>query len=88
MSIYGVHALCRRVLHDSAFRSLARDDPDRAIAMMPLNDIERTALRNGDVGQLHLMGASGFLLLILSRFEVFGIDLPKYNARMRAVKPK
>ena len=88
MSVYGIHSFCRRVLHDREFRLIVKDDPDRALAMMPLTDEERTALRTGAVRRLHEMGASGFLLLILSRFEVLGLDLPTYNARMRVVRTK
>jgi hypothetical protein len=88
MSVYGIHSFCRRILHDREFRSITKNDPDRAVAMMPLTDAERAALRVGDVRSLQDMGASGFLLLILSRFEVLGLDLPTYNARMRAEHAK
>ncbi len=88
MSVYGIHSFCRRVLHDREFRLIVNNDPDRALAMMPLTDEERTALRTGAVRRLHEMGASGFLLLILSRFEVLGLDLPTYNARMREMRTK
>jgi hypothetical protein len=50
---------------------------------MPFSDEERAALLAGDVGRLNREGASGFLLLILSRFEVFGLKLPAFNRRMR-----
>jgi hypothetical protein len=40
----------------------------------------------GDVGQLYRMGANGFLMNYLARFEVCGLNAEIYNQRMRAVK--
>ncbi len=85
MSTYLVHKFCRRVLHDLEFRRLALGDPESAASQFSFSDEERTALLSGDVGFLYRQGASAFLLLILSRFEVFGLVLPVFNARMRAV---
>ena len=83
MNIYLVHKLCRRVLHDPEFRQLIQQDPEQAVASMPFGEAERAALLAGDVARLHREGASAFLLLILSRFEVFGLKLPIFNRRMR-----
>jgi hypothetical protein len=83
MNIYLVHTLCRRVLHDREFRRLILESPEAAVSSMPFSDEERAALLAGDVGRLNRKGASGFLLLILSRFEVFGLKLPVFNRRMR-----
>lgn len=83
MSSYEVHALCRRVLHDKDFRRLASVNPEDAVAHFALDSEERRALLEGDVALLQRRGASGFLLLILSRFAVFGLTLEIYNKRMR-----
>jgi hypothetical protein len=83
MNVYLVHKLCRRVLHDEAFRILILKDPEQALAVMPFTDEERAILLAGDVARLNREGASGFLLLILCRFEVFGLSLPVFNRRMR-----
>jgi hypothetical protein len=83
MTVYLVHTLCRRVLHDTEFRRMILEDPSRAVGLMPFGDEERTALLAGDVAWLHREGASAFLLLILCRFEVFGLTLPVFNRRMR-----
>ena len=88
MNVYLVHKLCRRVLHDGEFRSLVVSDPERALASMPFTDDERRILLAGDVAQLHREGASAFLLLILCRFEVFGLSLPVFNRRMRTGSPE
>lgn len=87
MNIFLIHTLCRRVLHDKEFRRLVLDAPDVALQTMPFSEEERAALLSGDVGRLNRAGASGFLLLILSRFEVFGLALPIFNRRMRTGAP-
>jgi hypothetical protein len=83
MNIYLVHTLCRRVLHDQDFRRLIQKNPQAAVSLLPFSNAERKALLAGDVARLHREGASAFLLLILSRFEVFGLKLPIFNRRMR-----
>lgn len=88
MSTLSVHKFCRAVLHDFQFRELALSDPDEAVSRFDLTAEERTSLLNGDVARLHQSGASGFLLLILSRFQIFGLNLDIYNARMRRLSQK
>ena len=83
MNIYLVHTLCRRVLHDVEFRQLVLESPSVAVSLMPFSGAERAALLAGDVARLYREGASAFLLLILCRFEVFGLTLPIFNRRMR-----
>lgn len=84
MSAYEIHKLCRRVLHDPAFRTWMQSEPAQALATMMLTDDERNAVLAGDVGWLLRAGASGFLLLILSRFEICGLTLAVFNQRMRS----
>lgn len=87
MNVYLIHTLCRRILHDKDFRKLVLMSPETALDTMPFSEEERAALLSGDVGRLNHAGASGFLLLILSRFEVFGLALPIFNRRMRTGAP-
>lgn len=87
MNIYLIHTLCRRILHDKEFRKLVLTSPEAALQTMPFTEDERAALLSGDVGRLNRAGASGFLLLILSRFEAFGLALPIFNRRMRTGAP-
>jgi hypothetical protein len=75
MNVYLIHKLCRQELHDKAFRSALLEAPAKAIASMPFDEDARTALLEGDVLRLYRGGASPFLLLILCRFNVFGLDL-------------
>jgi hypothetical protein len=83
MNIYLIHKLCRRVLHDREFRRMILENPEMAVSSMPFSEAERAALLAGDVARLYREGASAFLLLILCRFEVFGLELPVFNRRMR-----
>jgi hypothetical protein len=83
MNVYLIHTLCRRVLHDRDFRKLILDEPKTAVSTMPFNADEREALLSGDVARLYREGAHPFLLLILSRFEVFGLELRIFNRRIR-----
>ncbi len=85
MSIYNVNYLCREVLRDPKFREALRTDAKKALARFDLTPKERTALENGDVGTLYRMGANSFLMGYLPRFEVLGLNLDLYSARMRAV---
>jgi hypothetical protein len=61
-------------------------DAKAALAPLELTDDERRALLDGNVGKLYRMGANGFLMGYLARFEVCGLNVPTYNERMRAVK--
>jgi hypothetical protein len=86
MSIFAVNYLCREVLRDHGFRAAMKADPAKALALLDLTDEERRALVAGDVGTLFRMGANGFLMGYLARFEVCGLNVQVYNERMRAVK--
>jgi hypothetical protein len=85
VSIYAVDSLCRRVVHDPSLRRALAERPEEALraARPRLSDEERQALLAGDVGRLSKMGANHFLLHQLGRWEVLGLDLPTYAARIR-----
>ena len=84
MSIYAVNHLCRETLRDHAFREAMRTDPRTAVAGLALTDREREALIAGEVGELYAMGANAFLLGYLLRFELLGLTLDGYRAKLRA----
>jgi hypothetical protein len=85
VSIYSVDKVCRRVVREPEFVAALRRDPEAALraATPPLSDEERSLLLAGDVGRLGRMGANFFLLHQLGRFELFGLTLPEYAARIR-----
>jgi hypothetical protein len=84
VSIYAIHKLCRRALHDPSFRAALKTDPAGAIADWPLSDAERKALLAGDVAQLYRWGAHGYLLAYFVRWDLFGLTEEVYSERMRA----
>jgi len=85
MSVYAVDKLCHRIVHEPALRDeLARDPVTALRAVRPaLSNEELAALLAGDVGSLSQLGANDFLLHQLGRFELFGLDLPRYADRIR-----
>jgi hypothetical protein len=86
VSVYGVNCLCRRVVHDPQLRRALREDPEPALraARPELSGEEIRLLLAGDVGSLSRAGANSFLLHQLGRWELFGLDLPSYGAKIRA----
>ena len=86
MSIYAVHKVCWLAHHDAEFRERMREDPAAAIAEFRLSDVERTALLDGDVGTLALLGAHGYLLGLLQRHRLLALNRDTYVQRMRAAK--
>ena len=86
MSIYGIHKLCRASLHDLAIREALKTDPVGTLEKFPLTAEEKKLLLDGEVGRLWEMGASGFLLSYLTRWELLGLTVPVYCDRMRAAK--
>jgi Aromatic-ring-opening dioxygenase LigAB, LigA subunit len=87
MSIFNVNYLCRELLRDHAFRAAMKADPATALKKYDLTDEERQALLAGDVAKLYRLGANGFLLGYLCRFEVCGLTLDVYNGRIRTAAP-
>jgi hypothetical protein len=83
MSIYSVHKVCHRVVHDPGFRERMREDPAKALADFRLTDEEREALLRGDVGRLYRLGAHAYLLGHLLRFQLLGLTPEVYARRIR-----
>ena len=88
MSVLAVNRLCRELLRDHAFRAAMQADPAAALAACDLTHQERDALLAGDVAALYRMGVNSFLLGYLCRFEVCGLTLDVYNARIRSAAPQ
>jgi len=86
MSIYGVHKLCRSALHDLSVRTALKTDPVGTLDKFPLTAEEKQLLLAGDVAKLWEMGASGFLLSYLTRWELLGLTVPLYCDRIRQAK--
>lgn len=86
MSVYAVNKLCRDALHDPAFREALKRDAAAAIAPLDLTADERTALLAGDVAWLYEHGCHPFLLAYLTRWELFGLQVPVYSERIRRAR--
>ncbi len=85
MSIYTVNKVLRALLHDAAFRASMKADPRAALEGWALTEVEREALASGDVVTLYRLGTHVFLMNYLTRFEIAGLSLPVFNARMRSI---
>lgn len=85
MSIYDVNFLCREIMRDPFLREALRQNPAETLAQFDLSQDERSALEVGDVGTLYRMGANSFLMGYLARYQMFGLDVTSYGARMRMV---
>jgi hypothetical protein len=86
MSVFAVNKLCRDALHDLAFRDALKRDPAAAIAPLDLTDEERKALLDGDVARLYERGCHPFLLAYLTRWDLFGLTVERYSARIRTAR--
>lgn len=86
MSNYGIHKFFRTCLHDTGFRALAKSDPEAAMATMAITEEEKDLLRKGDVKALYERGVHAFLLSFLTRWELFGVTVEKYSARIQQAK--
>ena len=86
MSIYSVHKACWLAHHDPGFRERMRQDPAAALVDFRLTDEERKALLAGDVGTLALLGAHGYMLGLLQRHRLLGLNRDVYVERMRPAK--
>lgn len=87
MSLYEVSRFLHDLSTEEAVRTAARQDPTAALAAYDLDDEERSLLLSGEVGALHRRGVHAYLLHHLQRFEVFGMTLPVYTARIRGRQP-
>ena len=88
MSVLALNHLCRELLRDHKFRTAMKADPTAATANLDLTAEERAALLAGDVAALYRMGVNSFLMGYLCRFEVCGLTLDVYNARIRSAAPQ
>jgi hypothetical protein len=86
MSLYAIQQLCRRTLHDPAFRAAIKQDPKAALTPLDLTAEEREALLAGDVATLYEMGTHPYLLAHLCRWDLFGLTVAVYSERIRKAR--
>jgi hypothetical protein len=84
MSVYGINKVAHLLQADPAFREQMTDDPERAIAELPLSDTERAAILGADMAALYRLGAHTFLLSRIPRFLPGLISRDDYIEKMRS----
>lgn len=84
MSLVQVNRILYRIEMESAFQGACRKNAAEAIAGFDIDETERKAFLEGDVGKLFLMGAHLFLLLTLARNGICGVSRENYMPRVRA----
>jgi|EndMetStandDraft_5_1072996.scaffolds.fasta_scaffold1654994_1 hypothetical protein len=84
MSVYQLNKIFYLLDMDEDFLARTKKDPGGATKDFDLTDAERTALLNGDVGQLYKWGVHTFILNSAARHEVFGVNRENYLKRIRA----
>lgn len=63
MSLYQVQKFLYELNRDEAAQAAYRADPDAALDRYELTDEERTALAEGDIGLLYVLGVNGQILM-------------------------
>jgi hypothetical protein len=84
MSLVQVNRILYRIEMEPAFQEECRKDPAKAIAGFDVDETERKAFLDGDVGTLFVMGAHPFLLLTMARNGICGVTRENYMPRVRA----
>ncbi len=84
MSIFAIHELLYRAVHDVPFREALVADPAGTLATVDLTDAERNALLTRDVGQLYRWGVNTYMMGHLMRYKLFGIEREQYATSLWA----
>ena len=81
MSLYYLQKFLYVLNRDEDAQQSYRDDPDAVLAEYDLTDEERTALAEGDIGLLYVLGVNGQILMHYAAF--LGIEWFDYLDMMR-----
>jgi len=81
MSLYYVQKLIYELNRDPRVRQQFEDDRDSVIAQYPLDDEERAAICQPDIGLLYVLGVNGQLLMHYA--AMCGYAWPEYIQAMR-----
>lgn len=82
MSLYYLQKFLYELNRDESVQQECRSDIDVRIARFDLTDEEATALREGDIGLLYVLGVNGQILMHYAAF--LGIEWFDYLDMMRA----
>ncbi len=82
MSLYYLQKFLYELNRDEAIQVRYREDLDGLLGRYELSDEERTALADGDIGLLYVLGVNGQILMHYAAF--LGIEWFDYLEMMRA----
>ena len=81
MSLYYAQKVIYAVNRDAEVQRRFRENPESLLGDYDLTEEERTALRDGDIGLLYVLGVNGQLLMHLAAF--LGMPWADYLEAMR-----
>lgn len=81
MSLYYLQKFLYELNRDEAIQQQCRDDIDALLKDYELDDEERAALKDGDIGLLYVLGVNGQILMHYAAF--LGIEWFEYLELMR-----
>ena len=81
MSLYSVQKLLYQLNRDANVRARFDDDLDGLLREYPLTDEERSAIIDGDIGLLYVMGVNGQILMHYA--ALIGQEWDEYLEAMR-----
>ena len=81
MSLYAAQKFLFDLNRDPAVQDRYRHDRDTLLAAYDLNDEERTAIADGDIGKLYVLGCNGQLLMHFA--PLLGMPWADYLEAMR-----
>jgi hypothetical protein len=81
VSLYYTQKIIYELNRDPALQKRFKEDRAGVLEGWDLTDEERTALLEGDIGLLYVLGVNGQLLMHLAAFD--GVAWPDYLQRMR-----
>jgi hypothetical protein len=81
MSLYATQKFLYDLNRDSAVQGRYRDDKEALLAAYDLDDEERAAIRDGDIGKLYVLGCNGQLLMHFA--PLLGVAWADYLEAMR-----
>ena len=88
MSVYYVNKVFYLLESDADFLSKFRGNVDEALKGFRLTPDEVAAIKGGDVESLYRMGTHAFLLNVLARHNLCGVNRDNYLARIKNLGKK
>ena len=81
MSLYAMQKFLFHLNREAQVQQRYRDDREALLSEYDLNDEERQAIANGDIGKLYVLGCNGQLLMHFA--PLLGLAWPQYLQAMR-----